>query len=154
MSSFTSFTYHVIFSTKYRHPSLAVDFRNRVWEYMGGIIREDKGSPIEIGGVSDHVHILAHLSSTIAASDVIRDVKASSSAWINDQRFVRGRFEWQVGYAGFTVSRSLVEAVRDYILNQEEHHRAKTFEEEYITFLERHGIQFERRYLFEKEFEG
>jgi putative transposase len=151
MSSFTSLAYHVIYSTKRRHPSIAADFRSRLYEYLGGLIRERKGSSIEIGGVADHIHILTYFPASIAVSDIVRDIKAISSGWINDQGFVRGRFEWQIGFAAFSVSFSLIEPVRKYILKQEEHHRIRTFEEEYTAFLEKHGIEFDRRYLFERE---
>jgi putative transposase len=151
MSSFTSLAYHVIYSTKRRHPSIAADFRSRLYEYLGGLIRERKGSSIEIGGVADHIHILTYFPASIAVSDIVRDIKAISSGWINDQGFVRGRFEWQIGFAAFSVSYSLIEPVRKYILKQEEHHRIRTFEEEYTAFLEKHGIEFDRRYLFERE---
>jgi putative transposase len=151
MSSFTSLAYHVIYSTKRRHPSIAADFRSRLYEYLGGLIRERKGSSIEIGGVADHIHILTYFPASIAVSDIVRDIKVISSGWINDQGFVRGRFEWQIGFAAFSVSYSLIEPVRKYILKQEEHHRIRTFEEEYTAFLEKHGIEFDRRYLFERE---
>jgi putative transposase len=104
MSSFTSLTYHVIFATKNRTPSISNDFKQRLHEYMGGLIRERKGCSIEIGGVADHVHILARFPPSIAVSDMIRDVKAVSSKWINDNQLVVGRFEWQVGFAAFTVT--------------------------------------------------
>ena len=154
MSSYTSLAYHAIFSTKYRHPSIGEDFRKRLHEYIGGIIRNKKGSPIEINGVADHVHLLAQFPASIAVSEVLRDIKANSSGWINDLGVVRGRFEWQVGFAAFTVSFSNIPSVREYIVNQEEHHRVHTFEEEYIAFLDRHEIEYERRYVFEKEFAG
>jgi putative transposase len=154
MSSFTSLSYHVIFSTKHRHPSITSDFRTRLYEYLAGVIRDRKGRAIEIGGVADHVHILAYFSPSTSVSDMIRDIKSISSGWVNDQRFLRGRFEWQIGFAAFSVSYSVIETVRKYILDQESHHQVKTFEDEYIAFLERHGIEFDRRYLFEKEFAG
>jgi putative transposase len=154
MSSFTSLTYHVIFATKNRTPSISNDFKQRLHEYMGGLIRERKGCSIEIGGVADHVHILARFPPSVAVSDMIRDVKAVSSKWINDNQLVVGRFEWQVGFAAFTVSYSSIESVQKYIANQEMHHRVRRFEDEYIDFLEKHGIAFDRRYLFEKEFTG
>jgi len=154
MSSFTSLTYHVIFSTKHRHPSITADFRGRLYEFIGGVIRERKGSSIEIGGVADHVHILSYFPAAVAVSDIVRDIKAISSGWINELRLIRGRFEWQVGFAAFSVSYSLIESVRKYILNQGEHHRIRRFEDEYVAFLERHGIEYDRRFLFENEFTG
>jgi hypothetical protein len=90
----------------------------------------------------------------LAVSDVIRDLKANSSKWVDDHRLVKDRFEWQKGYSAFTVSYSNIEAVRRYIQRQAEHHRTKTYHEEYIEFLKRHGIEFDPRYLFEGEYVG
>ena len=154
MSSFTKLTYHVIFSTKYRAPLLADAFRDRLYEYIGGTVRGLKGHLIEIGGVEDHVHLLANFSPTTAISDIIRDVKANSSRWLNELGQFPSQFEWQKGYAAFTVSYSHRDAVRAYVQNQQEHHRTRTFVEEYIEFLKRHDIEFEERYLFEAEHHG
>lgn len=153
MGSFTLLTYHVVFATKYRRRSINREIQERLYEYMGGTLRGKKGHLIEIGGVEDHVHLLAGLSSVLAVSDVIRDVKASSSKWMREEGGV-DHFEWQKGYGAFTVSYDRVESIRKYIRNQIEHHRTKTFQEEYIDFLQRHGIEFRTEYLFEDEHDG
>lgn len=153
MGSFTRLTYHIVFATKYRRRSIRKDLRERLYEYIGGTIRGKKGQLIEIGGVEDHIHILAGLSATIAVSEVVRDVKASSSKWMTDE----GRqtdFEWQKGYGGFTVSYDRVDSICKYIQKQEEHHKTRTFQDEYIDFLQRHGIEFRPEYLFEDEHNG
>lgn len=154
MGAFTRLTYHVVFGTKHRQPLIREKFRERLYGYVGGTIRELNGHLIEIGGVEDHVHILANLSAAKAVSDVIRDIKANASRWLNELPEVTTRFEWQKGYAAFTVSYSQVPSVRGYIQNQREHHRVTTFEEEYIAFLRRHDIEFEHRWLFEAEHHG
>jgi len=154
MSSFTCLTYHVIFSTKYRHRLLTLPIRPRLYEYMGGTIRSLKGTLVEIGGVADHVHLLMHLPATIAVSDSIRDIKANASKWLNELPESPGRFEWQKGYAAFTVSMSLRGSVQTYIRNEEEHHRTQTFQEEYELFLRKHGIEFRPEFLFEGEYTG
>lgn len=154
MSSFTKLTYHVIFSTKYRQPLIRDTFRERLYEYIGGTIRGLKGHQIEIGGIEDHLHLLANFSPTTALSDVIRDIKANASRWINELGNVPGRFEWQKGYACFTVSYSQRVPVVTYIQNQREHHRRRTFQEEYIEFLKKHDIAFDERYVFEGEHHG
>ena len=154
MGSFTQLTYHIVFATKYRRRTIRDDTRERLYEYIGGTLRAKKGSLIEIGGVADHVHILARLSPSLAVADVVRDVKANSSKWMNEQTETKSPFEWQKGYGAFTVSYSNVQAVRTYIRNQEEHHRTKTFQEEYIEFLKRHNIEFRLEYLFEDEHHG
>ena len=153
MGSFTRLTYHIVFATKYRKPSIKENLQERLYEYTGGILRAKKGHLIEIGGVEDHVHILAGLSPSLAVSDVVRDVKANSSKWMREEGHVDS-FEWQKGYGAFTVSYDRVEAIRKYIQNQKEHHKTKTFQEEYIDFLRRHGIEFRLEYLFEDEHNG
>ena len=151
MSTFNKLAYHVVFSTKYRHPLIKVTFQKRLYEYIGGIIRAQNGRLIEIGGVEDHIHILANLSPVKAICDSIREIKTNSSKWSNEFADQESRFEWQKGYGAFTVSFSNIENIRLYIQNQHKHHKTKTFEEEYIEFLELHEIEFEHRYLFETE---
>ncbi len=154
MGSFTRLTYHIVFATKYRVPAIRPLIQERLYEYIGGTLRAKKGHMVEIGGMPDHVHILAQLSPTLPVAEVIRDVKANSSKWMNEQSEVINLFEWQKGYGAFTVSYSHLESVQDYIRNQEEHHRKKTFQEEYVEFLKRHNIPFQMEYLFEGEHHG
>jgi REP element-mobilizing transposase RayT len=154
MSSFTKLSYHVIFGTRYRQPLIRDSFRVRLYEYIGGTIRGLKGHLIEIGGIEDHLHLLANFPPVKAVSDVIRDIKANASRWINELGEVPGKFEWQKGYACFTVSYSQREPVGGYLRNQREHHRKRTFQEEYIEFLRKHDIGFDERYLFEGEHHG
>jgi putative transposase len=118
---------------------------------MGGILRENKGTLLKIGGIADHVHMLAKLSPTLAISDVLRIVKANSSKWINERKDVRDKFQWQPGFAAFSVSESQAPSVEIYIANQAEHHRAKTFEEEFLGMLKQNRIEFDSRYVFEQE---
>ena len=99
----------------------------------------------------DHIHPLAKLSPSISVSDVLRNVKASSSKWINERSDVAQRFEWQSGYAAFSVSESQVDAVRNYIINQKEHHAKNSFEDEFLALLKRHNISFDLKYVFEQE---
>ncbi|MGZ0165657.1 MAG: IS200/IS605 family transposase [Planctomycetales bacterium] len=153
MGSFTRLTYHIVLATKYRKRTIQEDMQERLYEYVGGTLRAKKGHLIEIGGVEDHVHLLAGLCPSLAVSDVIRDVKASPSKWMRDEGHV-ATFEWQKGFGAFTVSYDRVEAIRKYIRNQKEHHTTKTFQEEYIDFLQRHGIEFRLEYLFEDEHNG
>jgi len=154
MGTFTKLTYHIVFGTRYRQNAIHDEFVERLYEYIGGIIRTNKGHLIEIGGVADHLHILVNFSPARAVSDSIRDIKANSSKWVNETLDPGDRFEWQKGYGAFTVSYSHTESVQQYIRNQKEHHRTKSFEEEYIAFLERHNIAFERKWLFEGEHHG
>lgn len=154
MSTFTKLSYHIIFSTKYRHALIQQDFQNRLYEYIGGIIRSLNGHLIEIGGVEDHIHLLANLPPTKSLSDNLREIKTNSSKWSNELVDISHKFEWQKGYGAFTVSYSQIYSVRHYIQNQQEHHKIKTFEEEYIAFLKLNNISFNRQYLFEEEYHG
>jgi len=139
---------HIIFSTKERLPLLNPDIRPRLFEYMGGTVRGLDGTSILINGVEDHVHILAILDQKRALSDFMRDLKSASSTWVK-QTFNSPSFGWQTGYAAFSVSKSIVPAVKAYLANQEEHHRHVTFQEEYLKFLKRHDIEYDERFVFD-----
>jgi REP element-mobilizing transposase RayT len=154
MGSFTRLTYHIVFATKYRNPTISTEWKDRLYEYIGGIVRERKGQLIQVGGTADHIHLLARLSASIAVANVVRDLKAISSKWMNERPKVNQIFEWQIGYGAFTVSYSQRDVVKTYIQNQEEHHRRKTFQEEYIEILKRHDIDFQLEHLFEREHHG
>ncbi len=104
MSTFTNLLFHIIYSTKYRKPFIRSQWQDDLYGYIGGIIREQKGTLLRIGGVEDHVHLLTKLSPTVAISDAMRTIKANSSKWINMRADVTRKFEWQSGYAAFSVS--------------------------------------------------
>jgi putative transposase len=154
MSTYTSLTYHVIFSTKYRTPSIDAAWKGELYPYIGGIIRGEKGQLLEIGGTNDHVHILAGFHPTVAVSFMLQHIKGNSSKWVNDQKMARNRFEWQAGYGAFTVSQSQVPTVRQYIQQQEEHHKKQSFKDEFLDFLKRHNIDYDPKYVFETEHVG
>lgn len=151
MSTHTNLLFHIIYSTKYRKPTIRLNWRDDLYGYIGGIVRDQNGTLLKIGGIEDHVHLLAKLSPSIAISDVLRTVKANSSRWINERLDVSQKFEWQSGYAAFSVSESQMPAVYEYIANQAEHHRKKTFEEEFLAILRKHQIDFDMQYVFEQE---
>ena len=150
-STHTNLLFHIVYSTKYRKNLIAADTQERLYEYIGGIIRDQRGKLIEIGGMPDHVHVLARLSPTLAISDVLRITKANSSKWFNETIRPMAPFAWQRGFCAFSVSASNVDQVRDYIANQEEHHKTLAFKDEYRELLQRHGIDSDERYLFEEE---
>jgi REP element-mobilizing transposase RayT len=154
MGTYTKLSYHVVFSTKYRRPTITGPIQERLYEYIGGIVRKQNGNLIEVGGIEDHIHLLLNLSPANSVSSAIRDIKANSSKWLNESGETNSRFEWQKGYSAFTVSHSQIEVVQQYIQNQREHHRSVSFEDEYVKILERHGISFERVHLFEAEHHG
>ena len=152
-SSYTSLSFHIVFSTKYRRPALTDAIRPETYKYIGGIIANKQGQMLEIGGMADHLHILTACPPTVALADFVRDIKANSSKWLHEDKGQR-QFQWQTGYGAFTVSCSQVDAVRRYILAQADHHRSRSFEDEFRGFLARHGITFDERYLFENEYHG
>ncbi len=151
MSTFTNLLFHIVYSTKYRKPTINKVWQDELYGYMGGIIRDEKGVLLRAGGVEDHVHLFAKLSPTMAVSDMLRLIKTNSSKWVNERDDVASKFEWQSGYAAFSVSESQARTVSEYIANQAEHHRKRTFEEEFIELLKRHGIDYDMRYVFERE---
>ncbi|HWN93389.1 MAG TPA: IS200/IS605 family transposase [Methylomirabilota bacterium] len=153
-NTFTSLHYHVVFSTKNRESWIQQDIEQRVWSYLGGIARENDMKPLMIGGVENHIHLLLGMPPTVTVSKAVQLIKGGSSIWMKETLPGLERFGWQDGYAAFTVSKSLVPDVDAYIRSQREHHRIKTFEEEYRAFLVKHEIPFEERYLFDGEFAG
>jgi putative transposase len=147
--TYTNLNYHLVFSTKDRAPIMAKPLQPRLYGYIGGIIRELKGEMLAIGGVEDHVHILCRLGTAVSFSDTLRQIKGSSSKWANDELKLSTKFAWQTGYAAFSVSQSNTGAVERYIAEQVEHHKKRGFKEELIDFLQRHGMDYDERYLWE-----
>jgi REP element-mobilizing transposase RayT len=138
---------HVFFGTKNQRTLIEPAWRPRLHAYLGGAAKTLDVIPEAIGGVADHVHLLLGLRATHRLSDVMRDIKRTSSAWVHEAIGDR-QFEWQDGYGAFTVSASMLETVRNYIARQEEHHRKKTFQEEYLELLKLSGVEFDERYLW------
>ncbi|SRR6056297_212842 len=143
MSTFANLLFHVIYSTKYRKPVIEPRWRDGLYGYIGGIVREQKGTLLKIGGVEDHVHLLVKLNPTIAISDVLRLIKTNSSKWVNELPDVRRKFQWQSGYGAFSVSESQASVVSNYIANQAEHHRTRSFEDEFLAILKRHNVEYD-----------
>jgi putative transposase len=133
-STHLSLHYHVVFSTKKRVAMLNRDWRGRLYAYLGGIVKDLGGVPEKIGGVEDHVHLLIALRAIHRLADVLREIKSSSSRWVHEE-IKRPFFSWQEGYGAFTVSALQIESVKSYIARQEDHHRRKTFQEEYVDLL-------------------
>ncbi len=141
---------HVVFSTKHRQPYLQTpDLRGVMTGYMVGILRNIKCPSLIVGVVADHVHILCSLHRTVTIAQVVEEVKTSSSVRIKEEGPALGDFHWQNGYGAFSVSPSNIEQVETYIAHQEEHHRRMTFQEEYRKMLERHGIEYDERYVWD-----
>jgi putative transposase len=141
MHSYVSSLHHCIFATKGREPYLTPVVRERLWPYLGGIGRENKMRTLAIGGVADHVHVLISLPPTISVAKAMQLLKGNSSKWVHETFPELRNFAWQEGYGAFTIAVSAVEETRAYIRNQEEHHRTKTYRDEVMAFLKRHGFQ-------------
>jgi putative transposase len=147
--TFTQMYVQLVFAVKFKDSVLHKSIRNRVFEYMSGIITQQKHKSIIINGVSDHVHILFGMNPAISVSDTVHDLKRNSSLFINNEKLCFGKFAWQEGYGGFTYSRSQINGIYKYIENQEIHHKKKSFKEEYIEFLKKFEIKYDQRFLFE-----
>lgn len=147
--TYTKLLYHVVFSTKYREPRITDNLGGNLYPYIGGIIRGERGSLIEIGGMPDHLHLLARFRADIAPAKMVQFIKGNSSHWINEQSAGFQRFAWQVGYGAFTVSERDVREVRRYIQQQKQHHEKTSFKEEFVRLLNEHEIEYEERYLWD-----
>ena len=146
MSTYASLHYHIVFGTKNRLPLIADSWAARLHEYLGGTVKSLEGFPQGIGGIEDHVHLLIGLKTTHCISDFMRELKKSSSIWIHESIGV-SEFQWQEGYGVFSVSATARAHVKAYIANQKEHHRAKTFRDEFIEILEKAGVEYDPKYL-------
>ena len=140
---------HIIFSTKERRPWLTKDIRERVWAYQSRVLQNLECDSITIGGVADHVHILCNLSKKFPTVKILEVLKKDSSKFVKTLRVDLQEFHWQDGYGLFSVSPSHLEAVKEYILNQEEHHKKETFQEEYLRILKKHHAPYDERYLWD-----
>ena len=145
--SYTNLLYHIVFSTKDRRPLITPDYELRLYDYLGGTIRKLGGISLELNGTEDHVHLLAKLRPDCALSDVLRNLKANATGWMHDVFPTLKNFSWQRGYGAFTVSQSHVEAVRQYIARQKEHHQRISFRDEFIQFLQENGIEYDERFI-------
>jgi putative transposase len=140
---------HLIFSTKGRERILSGDVRAKLHAYLATVLQNLKCPAMIVNSMDDHVHILFDLARSVALSKVVEEVKKSSSKWIKTQGPKFGTFTWQAGYGAFAVSESNLADVRDYIANQEEHHRTRTFQDEYRAFLDRHGVAYDERFVWD-----
>ena len=138
---------HLVFTTKHRAPVLAPNIRTELHPYLGGVLRNHHCSPIQIGGVEDHVHILFGLSRTMTVAQVTEKVKTSTSKWIKSKGIAE--FAWQAGYGAFSVGVRDVAKIAEYVRNQEEHHKRVTVQDELRSMLNEAGLEFDERYLWD-----
>ena len=140
---------HIVFSTKDRAPILDASILPDLHAYLATVARNADCECYRVGGVADHVHLAIRISRTITMAQLVEELKTSSSKWLKTQSPTLARFAWQRGYGAFSVGPSDLEALRNYIDTQEEHHRTHTFQEEYRAFLKRYGVEFDERYVWD-----
>lgn len=146
--TYTNLLYHFVFSTKNRIPLISENLQQDLYCYIGGIVRGEGGALLEIGGTSDHVHLLTKLKPMKSVSEMLNRIKSKASKWMNEEKMKMRKFGWQDGYGAFSVSESQVASVRRYIRSQEAHHRRQSFQDELRGLLAKHGIEYEERYLW------
>ncbi|MGK9477966.1 IS200/IS605 family transposase [Melioribacter sp. OK-6-Me] len=140
---------HIVFAVKGRENLISPEWKDELYKYIAGIIKAKDQKPLIVNGMPDHIHVFVGLKPSMKISDLVRDIKNNSSKFINDKKLIRGKFSWQEGYGVFSYSHSQIGNVYNYILNQENHHKKKTFREEYLDFLKKYEIEFNEKYLFE-----
>jgi putative transposase len=149
MPSYISMLAHFVWSTKGREPLILPSWRDDLYGYIGGILRNKKATLLEIGGMPDHIHLLVALPSTLSLAEAVNVVKSNSSKWVHENIEQGKGFGWQERYGAFSVSKSAEGRVRNYIAGQEEHHRRRPFKEEFVELLKRHGIEYDERYIWD-----
>ncbi|MBK8516517.1 MAG: IS200/IS605 family transposase [Saprospiraceae bacterium] len=147
--TFSQIYIQIVFAVKGRENLIGKSWKDELHKYISGIITNKGQKSIIVNGVADHVHIFVGLRPAMAISDLVRDIKNNSSNFINEKKFIKGKFSWQEGYGAFSYAHSQIENVYKYIVNQEEHHKKKTFKEEYLDFLQKFEIEYNEKYLFE-----
>jgi len=148
-NTFSQIYIQIVFSVKGRQNLIQKKWQEELYKYICGIINGKQQKVFAIGGVGDHIHILVSLKPNISISDLVKEIKINSSKWINEKTFVYGKFQWQEGFGAFSYSQSQLDNVIGYINNQEQHHKKKTFKEEYIELLKKFNISIDEKFLFE-----
>jgi len=148
-NTYTQIYIHIVFAIQGRHNLIPKSIREELHKYITGIVHNRNQKMLAIFCMPNHTHILVGMKPDINISDLTRDIKAISSKFLNDNRFVKGKFSWQLGFGAFSYSKSQIDSVVKYILNQEQHHKKKTFKEEYLELLKKFGIEYDEKYLFD-----
>ena len=148
-NTYTQIYIHIVFSVKGRQSLIQKSWKEELHKYICGIVSGKEQKVYAICGLADHIHILVSIKPNIALSDLIRDIKANSSKWINEKGFVLGKFQWQEGFGAFSYAQSQLDAAIAYINNQEQHHLVKTFKDEYLELLQKFNVEYNDKYLFE-----
>lgn len=147
--SLSSILVHLVFSTKNREPYITPEIEAELHAYLAAVFRECRSPALAVNGTTNHVHALFSLSRTVTLAEVVEEVKKRSSKWAKTKGVTQRSFQWQTGYGAFSIGRSNVDAVKKYIAGQKEHHRRKTFEEEYRSFLRKYDVEYDERYVWD-----
>lgn len=147
--TFSQIHIQLVFAVQGRAYVINSEWEVRLYQFIAATINNKGQKPLIINGMPDHIHILLGLRPSMAISDLVRDIKSNSARFINEQKFLKGKFNWQEGYAAFSYSKSQVPAVCRYIENQKEHHKIRSFKDEYLDILRKAEVEFDERYLFE-----
>lgn len=147
-NTYTQIHLHFVFAVKYRDGMIQAIWKDELYKYMTGIVQNNNHKLVAINGMPDHIHILIGMRPTQSVSDLLQDIKGNSSKWINEKKFLKTKFEWQEGFGAFSYGKSQIKDVITYIENQEEHHKKRTFREEYLAFLEKFEVEYDERYIF------
>lgn len=148
-NTYTQIYIQIVFAVKGRQNLIAKENREELHKFITGIVTNRGQKLFAVFAMPDHIHILVSIGPTILISDLVRDIKAGSSKFINDKKWINGKFNWQECYGAFSYSKSSVDSVVKYILNQEEHHKKKKFKDEYLDLLEKFEIEYDQKYLFD-----
>ncbi|WP_117880615.1 IS200/IS605 family transposase [Aureibaculum luteum] len=147
-NTYTQIYFHIVFAVKGRNNIILSKWKDELYKYISGIISNKNQKLFTINGMPNHIHLLIGTKPNCNLSDLIRDIKSNSSKWINEKQFINGKFEWQTGFGAFSIGQSQLPKIINYIKKQEEHHRTKTFKEEYINFLNAYDIDYKTEYIF------
>jgi REP element-mobilizing transposase RayT len=149
-NTYTQIHIQFVFAVKHRYGIIQKTWKDELYQYITGIVQNNDHKMLQINGAKDHVHVLIGMRPTQSISNLMQDIKASSSKWINEKKFVLGKFEWQEGYGAFSYGKSQINNVIDYIKNQEQNHNQKTFLKEYLEFLKEFEIDYDEKYIFKE----
>lgn len=147
--TFSQIYIQVVFAVKGRNNLIHKSWEEELYKYITGIVQNNEQKMLAIYGMPDHIHLLIGMKPSCCLSDLVREIKKSSNTFIKEKKFVKSKFEWQSGFGAFSYSYSALDNVIKYILNQKEHHKKKTFKEEYIEFLQKFSVEYKDEYLFE-----
>jgi putative transposase len=146
MTTYTALYYHLVWSTKGREPIILDIHQEKLFSYIAGVIKSKETTAIQVGGMPDHIHILVQANSNLNLADLVKTIKIASGKWLRQHLPNQENFTWQSGYGAFTVSKSQTDIIKNYIKNQKEHHKSRSYDEEWMAFLQNHAINFNPKY--------